>query len=143
MKAIRFLPTVARWFSVFLIAGIFCPGAPARAADTAVPTRTGAVLSAHGNKVTLSVGEVDHITPGTVFRVLRNDQEVARLRVVETDLATSRATVISGLAYDQLLYTDRVEMVGSPAPLPAKGIKFPWRIVVGVGILALVGGFTH
>ena len=44
----------------------------------------------------------------------------------------------AGLPASQLRSNDRAEMVGAPAPTPRKAGKFPWAVLVGAGIVALV-----
>ena len=141
----RLLRPVARWISVLMLAGVLCPRGGARAADSPAPAANGVpkanavVLSTTGSDlVTLSAGERDGVTPGTEFRILRGTEEVARVSVIETTLATAKAKVISGLPASQLRSNDRAEMVGAPAPTPRKAGKFPWAVLVGAGIVALV-----
>lgn len=145
MSDIGSLRPVARWLSALLLAGMLCPRVAARAAaaeTTAAPTAPGAgsvvVLDTTADQVVLSVGEREGITPGTEFRVVRGQQEVARVRVTEVFPGTARARVVSGLPAGQLRLNDRAEMIGAPPQPPRRGGKFPWGVVVGAGILTLV-----
>lgn len=150
MSDIRFLRPVARWLSILMLAGVLWPRVPARAADAgaAAPAATltsgVVVLDATADFITLSAGEKQGVTPGTLFRIVRNGEEVSRVKVTEVSFATARAQVVSGLPAGQLRVNDRAEMVGTPAPKARARGHFPWLALVGAGVVALVVlGATH
>ncbi|NLC58878.1 MAG: hypothetical protein GX774_18745 [Armatimonadetes bacterium] len=142
MSINRFLRTVARCLCLVMLAGALCPRRLAWGAEAAAPAGAAAstgviVLDASGDRVSLSAVKSAGITRGTEFRVLRQGQELARVRVTEVLPAISRARVVSGLPASDLRPNDRAEMIGT-APRERKGIKFPWAALVGAGVLALV-----
>lgn len=126
-----------------MLAGFFCPRLPARAADgtpaaPVVPKMGAVVVDLSNNKVVISAGEREGVADGAVFRITRNGEEVAQVKVFETSFATSHARVITGGPAAQLRLNDRAEVAEMPAPRARSGFKFPWAILVGAGVVALV-----
>lgn len=143
MISICSVRSLARWLSGVIGASILCSSLPLQAAEPQPAGVSGtlasiAVLDTTGGRVVLSAGERDGIARGAEFRIVRQGQEVARVVIDEVFAATARGKVVSGLPPSQLRVNDRAELIQTPPPRPERVSKFPWTMLVGAGILALV-----